>query len=102
MRINNCMELLNEWSDYNNADNEKEAREIMKRRVYKHTLSGCIFEAEDDGVTVCGYAEGAIGECAPYYLEWGFEFDDFLINLNEADADGEHEWDKVNNWRYEA
>ena len=96
MKINNCIQLLDEWSGGGQADAEWHAKQIMEKYIFKYTECGCCFIADEGGVTVAGYAEGSDADLAPYYLEWGFTIEEFNYVLNEADADGVEEWDRVN------
>jgi len=101
MKINNCIQLLDEWAgtvDGIPLADEDHAKQIMEKYIFKYTECGCVFDGDDEGVTVCGYAEGSDADLAPYYLKWGFTVEEFNEALNEADIDGVEEWERVNEY----
>lgn len=69
--------------------------ERVAKYVFKSTECGCAFRKLPDGVSFCGYAEGADAECPEHRLTYPFKMDDFWRELGEADAEGVamwHEW----------
>ena len=47
---------------------------------------------------LAGYAEGSDAELPGHILPWGFTIKQFNEVLNEADAEGVEEWERVNRW----
>ena len=94
-KINNCMQLCEEWAG-RTADNEDHANALVMRRVYKYTDCGCCFDSDSEGVRVSGYAEGSDAELPGYFLKWGFTMEDFEEVLTYADNDGITEWEECN------
>jgi len=58
------------------------------RLIFKSTECGCVFNEVPDGVTVCGYAEGADAECIPHELSYPFTIAEFYVELGKADLEG--------------
>ena len=70
-------------------------REQVGRRLFKDTQCGIVFNQIEDGVSVCGYAEGADVECTPHELKYPFTREAFWNAVKAADAEGcemWHEW----------
>lgn len=68
---------------------------VVEKWVFKTTECGCCFRKLPDGVSFCGYAEGADAECPEHRLTYPFRMDDFWRELDAADAEGVamwHEW----------
>jgi len=101
MKIKNCKQLLDGWSGCAYGDSvvdDEHAQQIMAKYIFKHTECGCCFSADEGGVTVAGYTEGSDYDHFPYYLKWGFTMEEFNNALNDADADGVEEWERVNEY----
>jgi len=96
MKISNCRELLAEQVGSVLQD-EDEARLVLEKITFKYTECGCVFDADENGVYVAGYAEGSDAELPRHSLNWGFTIDEFNEVLNEADAEGVEEWERANN-----
>jgi hypothetical protein len=99
MKINNCKQLLEEWAGTPFGDSvvdDEHAQQIMAKYIFKHTECGCCFSADEGGVTVAGYTEGSDYDHFPYYLKWGFTIEEFNNVLNDSDAEGVEEWERVN------
>jgi hypothetical protein len=67
------------------------------RVLFKSTKCGIVFNVAEDaqGITVCGYAEGADAECLPIELRFPFASDVFWNAVEQADDEGVelwHEW----------
>ena len=97
MKINNCIQLLEEWSGMVEPQDEDHAKKIMEKYIFKYTECGCVFDADENGVYVAGYAEGSDAELPGHSLNWGFTVDEFNEALNDADAEGVDEWEQANN-----
>ena len=97
MKINNCIQLLEEWAGTVEPQDEDHAKQIMEKYIFKYTECGCVFDADGSGVYVAGYAEGSDGELLTHSLNWGFTVEEFNDVLNDADAEGVEEWERVNN-----
>ena len=98
MKINNCIQLLDEWVGMEmNHQDEDHAKQIMEKYIFKYTECGCVFDADENGVYVAGYAEGSDAELPMHSLNWGFTVDEFNDVLNDADAEGVEEWEQANN-----
>ena len=95
MRITNCVEL---WEAYGGslAPLEERAKQHMEKSVFKYTNCGCVFDADEDGVILIGYAEGSDAWLPPHTLDWGFTMDEFNAALEQADAEGVEEWERAN------
>ena len=98
MKINNCTQLLDEWSGGGQADAEWHAKQIMEKYIFKYTECGCVFDADENGVYVAGYAEGSDAELPMHSLNWGFTVEEFNDVLNDADAEGVEEWERANEY----
>lgn len=69
----------------------------IARRVYKDTSCGVCYLANENGVTLSGYAEGDQGQCPEYLLMWGkFNGEMFIQAMEEADRDGCERFDELN------
>ena len=97
MKISNCRELLDEWAGTVEPQDEDHAKQVMKKYIFKYTECGCVFDADENGVYVAGYAEGSDAELPMHSLNWGFTVEEFNEVLNEADAEGVDEWEQANN-----
>ena len=97
MKINNCIQLLDEWAGTVEPQDEDHAKQVMEKYIFKYTECGCVFDADEGGVAVCGYAEGSEAELPQHILPWGFTIEQFNDVLNEADAEGVEEWERANN-----
>lgn len=62
--------------------------ESIARRLYKDTRCGIGFEANEEGVSVAGYAEGVDAECPDHNLAWPFELSEFDRAVAIADDEG--------------
>ena len=99
MKINNSMQLLEEWAGTsygNSVVDDEHAKQIMEKYIFKHTECGCVFDADENRVYVGGYAEGSDAELPMHSLNWGFTMDEYNAALDQADAEGVEEWDRVN------
>jgi len=96
MKINNCKELLAEQAGIVLQD-EDEAKRAIEKNTFKYTECGCVFDADENGVYVAGYAEGSDAELPGHSLNWGFTVEEFNNALNDADAEGVEEWERANN-----
>ena len=91
MKINNCIQLWEEIGGWK-VEMEERAKQLMEKSVFKGTACGCVFDADEKGVLVCGYAEGSDAELPTHYLKWGFTMDEYNAALAQADAEGTDEW----------
>ena len=101
MKINNCIQLLDEWAgtvDGIPLADEDHAKQVMEKYIFKYTECGCVFDADDSGVYLAGYAEGSDAELPGHILPWGFTIKQFNEVLNEADAEGVEEWERANEY----
>jgi len=98
MKINNCIQLLEEWGGFgwSNPEDEHHANKIMEKNIFKYTECGCVFYADENEVYLSGYAEGSDHDLPAHTLKWGFTIDEFNEALNEADAEGVEEWEYTN------
>tara|TARA_Y100001951_G_scaffold103542_1_gene112639 strand:- start:941 stop:1261 length:321 start_codon:yes stop_codon:yes gene_type:complete len=97
MKIKNCKDLISEWIGAESVeDSEERSKQLLEKWVFKYTECGCIFNANEDGISVGGYAEGSDAELEMYDLDWGFTIDEFHDALGQADLDGSREWHLVN------
>lgn len=62
------------------------------KALFKGTECGIVFNATDDGVTVCGYAEGADAECRPVPIAYPFTMEEFWKAAERADSEGCELW----------
>ncbi len=93
--INSLKELAAELEVSTKRDTTDAWRETIGRRLFKATECGIVFNVIKDGVSVCGYAEGADAECIPKELTYPFTSDIFWRAVEEADKEGcimWHEW----------
>ena len=95
--ITNCVQL---WTAYGGwlAPMEERAKQLMEKSVFKYTKCGCVFDADENGVYVAGYAEGSDAELPGHSLNWGFTIDEFEAVLEQADAEGVEEWERANEY----
>ena len=75
---------------------EDRAIQLMEKMVFKYTKCGCIFDADDEGVMIAGYAEGSDAFLPLHDLNWGFTMDEYNAALEQADAEGVEEWERAN------
>ena len=87
MKINNCIQLLDEWAGNVEPQDEDHAKQLMEKYIFSYTECGCVFDADDSGVYLAGYAEGSDAELPGHILPWGFTIKQFNEVLNEADAE---------------
>lgn len=66
------------------------------RLLFKDTDCGVVFNHDEKGVTVCGYAEGADAECMDHRLDYPFHEAEFWKAVEEADAEGGALWEEWN------
>ena len=90
MKINNCKELWNEWMGA--EESEEKSKMLLERWVFKGTKCGCVFESDEKGIKVGGYAEGSDAEIPMYTLEWGFLIEEWDAALDAADKEGCIAW----------
>ena len=90
MKINNCSELWSEWMG--GEEPETKSQQLLRKWVFKGTECGCIFDSDEKGIMVGGYAEGSDAELPMYDLKWGFTINAFKEALDYADADGVEAW----------
>ena len=99
MTINNCKELWCEWMGDHIEDSkvsETFSQQLLRKWVFKGTECGCIFDSDEKGIMVGGYAEGSDAELPMYDLKWGFTINAFKEALDYADADGVEAWHEAN------
>jgi len=99
MKINNCKELWCEWMGDHIEDSkvsETFSQQLLRKWVFKGTECGCIFDSDEKGIVVGGYAEGSDAELPMYDLKWGFTINAFKEALDYADADGVEAWHEAN------
>jgi hypothetical protein len=70
--------------------------ENIGRALFKSTRCGIVFNVIEDGVSVCGYAEGADAECVPIDLKYPFASDVFWNAVERADDEGCELWAEWN------
>jgi hypothetical protein len=97
MRITNCVQL---WTAYGGwlAPMEERSKQLLEKSIFKHTQCGCVFDADEDGVILIGYAEGSDAWLPPHTLDWGFTMDEFNAALAQADEEGVEEWERANEY----
>ena len=95
MKINNCIQLLEEIVG-EKVETEDRAKQLMEKIVFKYTECGCVFDADENGVYVAGYAEGSDAELPGHTLNWGFTIEEYNAALDQADAEGVEEWHLAN------
>lgn len=66
------------------------------RALFKATRCGICYLADDHGVTVAGYAEGADAECPGHSLRFPFSKDSFDEACQRADQEGVDLWEEWN------
>ena len=94
MTINNCAELWSEWMG--GEETEETSKALLRKHIFKGTECGCIFDSDEKGIVVGGYAEGSDAELPTYDLKWGFTINAFKEALDYADADGVEAWHEAN------
>jgi hypothetical protein len=92
--------MIENWSDFTVAFGvDADTREaVVAKYIFKGTTCGCCFRKRPDGVSFCGYAEGADAECPEHRLTYPFQMDEFWRELDEADAEGVEMWHEWNDW----
>ena len=99
MKINNNKELWSEWIG-DHIEDSKEAetmsQQLLRKWVFKGTECGCIFDSDEKGVIVGGYAEGSDAELPMHNLDWGFTIEEFTEALDYADKEGCIAWHEAN------
>jgi len=95
LKINNCRQL---WEGIvgEKVETEDQAKQRMKKSVFKYTECGCIFNSDEIGVFLSGYAEGSDAELPGHSLDWGFTMDEYNDALDQADAEGVEAWYEAN------
>ena len=104
MKINNSIQLLDEWAGTSFGDSvvdDEHAKQIMEKYIFKHTECGCVFDADENRVYVGGFAEGSDAALPMHSLNWGFTIEEFNNALNDADAEGVEEWERANEYDLE-
>ena len=100
MKINNCKQLLERITG-ERVETEDRAKQLMEKIVFKYTECGCVFDADENGVYVRGYAEGHIeAELPTNSLDWGFTIEEYNDALDQADAEGVMAWNEANDEDY--
>jgi len=80
------------------VETEDRAKQLMEKIVFKYTQCGCVFDADENGVYVAGYAEGSDAELPMNSLNWGFTIEEYNDALDQADAEGVEEWELANEY----
>ena len=99
MKINNCKELWCEWMGDHIEDSkvsETFSQQLLRKWVFKGTECGCVFDSDEKGVIVGGYAEGSDAELPMHNLDWGFTIEEFTEALDDADREGCFAWHEAN------
>lgn len=73
-----------------------ETPERIGKALFKSTRCGICYQADERGVTVAGYAEGADAECDPHRLDYPFTRDTFNEACQQADEEGVQMWNEWN------
>ena len=85
--INSVQEL----ADHMGCDHQR-----ISKMLLKYTRCGIVFNIIENGISVCGYAEGADAECVPRELTFPFACDVFWNAVEQADAEGVEMWEEWN------
>ena len=98
MKINNNRELWSEWigDHIDETRTEESARMLLEKYVFKGTECGCVFDSDEKGIMVGGYAEGSDAELPMRGLDWGFTIEEFTEALDDADKEGCFAWLEAN------
>ena len=99
MKITNNKELWSEWIGDHIEDakaSETFSQQLLRKWVFRGTECGCIFDSDEKGVMVGGYAEGSDGELPMHDLDWGFTIEEFTEVLEAADKEGCIAWHEAN------
>ena len=99
MKINNNKELWSEWMGDHIEDSkvsETFSQQLLRKWVFRGTECGCIFDSDEKGIMVGGYAEGSDAELPMRGLDWGFTIEEFTEALDDADREGVEEWHLAN------
>ena len=94
MKINNNKELWSEWMG--GEEPETKSQQLLRKWVFKGTECGCIFDSDEKGIMVGGYAEGSDAELPLHHLDWGFTIKEFNEALEFADKEGVEAWNEAN------
>ena len=94
MKINNNKELWSEWMG--GEEPETKSQQLLRKWVFKGTECGCIFDSDEKGIMVGGYAEGSDAELPMHNLDWGFTIKEFTEVLEFADEEGVTAWHEAN------
>ena len=95
MKINNNSELWSEWM-FGEKEPETKSQQLLRKWVFKGTECGCVFDSDERGVMVGGYAEGSDAELPMHNLDWGFTIKEFNEVLEFADEEGVTAWHEAN------
>ena len=102
MKINNCKQLLDEWTGCafteEGVNENDHAKQMMEKYIFKYTECGCVFYADENEVYLSGYSENSDHDLPAHTLKWGFTIDEFNEALNDADAEGVEEWEQANEY----
>ena len=99
MKITNNKELWCEWMGDHIEDSkvsETFSQQLLRKWVFRGTECGCIFDSDEKGIMVGGYAEGSDGELPMHDLDWGFTIEEFTEVLEAADKEGCIAWHEAN------
>ena len=99
MKINNNKELWSAWMGDHIEDSkvsETFSQQLLRKWVFKGTECGCIFDSDEKGIMVGGYAEGSDAELPMRGLDWGFTIEEFTEALDDADREGVTAWHEAN------
>jgi len=99
MKITNNKELWSEWIGDHIEDakaSETFSQQLLRKWVFRGTECGCIFDSDEKGIMVGGYAEGSDGELPMHDLDWGFTIEEFTEVLEAADKEGCIAWHEAN------
>lgn len=84
--IDLCAEVGSAW----------ETEASVAKRLYKDTACGISFLADDEGIELAGYAEGANVECPVHRLDYPFTSEKFWAEVEAADQEGCDMWEEWN------
>jgi len=99
LKITNNKELWSEWIGDHIEDakaSETFSQQLLRKWVFRGTECGCIFDSDEKGIMVGGYAEGSDGELPMHDLDWGFTIEEFTEVLEAADKEGCIAWHEAN------
>ena len=72
------------------------SQQLLRKWVFRGTECGCIFDSDEKGIMVGGYAEGSDGELPMHDLDWGFTIEEWSSALDAADKEGVIAWHEAN------